>query len=252
MESLEDLPDSVFGSASATQGGSEAAKKVPLDLVESEDSPFSEFKISSLAPLLEKQKHHCPNCGKPKTMFCPRCMLPVLDSPNIKLPIHVHIIKHESEKITKATSIHAKVLAPEDVSVHSNLEIPEFDPETTVLLFPSEDAQSLDELDFDKVANVVFIESTWQTCGGILQNPSVEGIPRVKIPNRETLFWRHQNFGPSFLSTIEAIFYFVQDFIRSKTGAYTGEVDDLLYFFFVPVSFNSERIQTKRTIVQAH
>ena len=59
MESLEDLPDSVFGSASATQGGSEAAKKVPLDLVESEDSPFSEFKISSLAPLLEKQKHVC-------------------------------------------------------------------------------------------------------------------------------------------------------------------------------------------------
>ena len=31
-----------------------------------------------------------------------------------------------------------RVLAPEDVSVHSNLEIPEFDPETTVLLFPSE------------------------------------------------------------------------------------------------------------------
>lgn len=49
----------------------------------------------------------------------------------------VDSIKHHKELDGKSTAIHAKIIAQDDVDVHTWPEVPDFtDPERTLLLFP--------------------------------------------------------------------------------------------------------------------
>ena len=47
------------------------------------------------------------------------------------------------------------------------------------------------------------------------------------------MFWRHQQNKPeSYLSTIEAIYYFMREYHDLfELTPYTGQYDDLLFFF---------------------
>ncbi|MEE6519984.1 hypothetical protein FKM82_017749 [Ascaphus truei] len=59
------------------------------------------------------------------------------------------------------------------------------------------------------------------------------GLVQVELTERKTCFWRHQKGSPdTYLSTIEAIYYFMLDYhthILNKD--YGGEYDDLLFFY---------------------
>ena len=59
------------------------------------------------------------------------------------------------------------------------------------------------------------------------------GLLQVELKTRKTCFWRHQKGKPdTFLSTIEAIYYFLVDYhtdvLKEK---YKGQYDNLLFFY---------------------
>lgn len=59
------------------------------------------------------------------------------------------------------------------------------------------------------------------------------GIRCVELKTRTTKFWRHQHDKPeTYLSTIEAIYYFLIDYHELfLCDDYNGQYDNLLFFF---------------------
>lgn len=264
----------------------------------------------------------CPMCRKSRKYYCYSCLiaLPHLVDriPKVQLPVSVDIIKHPNETDGKSTSCHAAVLAPDDVRVFTYPCIPDYDPQRTVLVFPSEDAVSLESLrdnlkvkdvsasmqakpltnssafttthkstsqdgnssksgesdntgdsrqtrevmgrkrghtenadiknlndspprqakqeklclgiPFDKV---VLIDSTWNQTQSIACDERLKNITKVELKSQNTNFWRRQEGIPKYyLSTIEAIYYFMKDVHTIFSGTdYAHEYDNLLFFF---------------------
>lgn len=80
---------------------------------------------------------------------------------------------------------------------------------------------------------VVFIDSTWNQTNKIISDERLQGLMSVELTERKTCFWRHQKGSPdTYLSTIEAIYYFMVDFhMQILEKDYNGEYDNLLFFF---------------------
>ncbi|XP_058525014.1 tRNA-uridine aminocarboxypropyltransferase 1-like [Ochotona princeps] len=80
---------------------------------------------------------------------------------------------------------------------------------------------------------IIFIDSTWNQTNKIFTDERLQGLLQVELKTRKTCFWRHQKGKPdTFLSTIEAIYYFLVDYhteiLKEK---YTGQYDNLLFFY---------------------
>ncbi|GFR85617.1 DTW domain-containing protein 1 [Elysia marginata] len=115
------------------------------------NNPFPSTVISDWTFLdSTAERSVCPLCRKSRKYFCYTCLIAlphIADRiPKIQLPVTVDIIKHPNEIDGKSTSCHAAVLAPNDVRVFTYPCIPDYDPQKTVLVFPSEDSVSLDNL----------------------------------------------------------------------------------------------------------
>ncbi|KAF4748537.1 DTW domain-containing protein 1, partial [Perkinsus olseni] len=98
---------------------------------------------------------------------------------------------------------------------------PEFDLDSTVLLYPGEDSKSIDEVDWSKIKRVAVIDCTWHQTGYMLRiqgnphnvkvccalsHPSLKNLPKVGITSHATNFWRYQHEGPECLATVEACY----------------------------------------------
>lgn len=163
-------------------------------------------------------------------------------------------MKHEQELDSKSTAIHAKLLAPSQISIHqfhrtaivsassetSSDLVDEIttDPSAYVILFPDETAVELKYLstdEFSKIRNVIVIDGTWSQAAAINRTEPYCRLRRIKInPNLKTVFWRYQDLGQHCLSTIEAIYYFMREFQEASDAnstCYDGRFDNLLYFF---------------------
>uniref|UniRef100_A0A069DYE1 tRNA-uridine aminocarboxypropyltransferase 1 n=1 Tax=Panstrongylus megistus TaxID=65343 RepID=A0A069DYE1_9HEMI len=210
--------------------------------VVNDENPFENLKISESWINLHQvgERTICPQCNKSRKYFCYTCYLPVSEIkdyvPHIKLPLKVDIIKHAREIDGKSTAVHAAVLCPNDVTVYTYPAIPSYDIlEKTILVFPSPNAESIEELirtlavdneheehkPYENISRVVFIDSTWNQSRGIYKDPRLFKLPCVIIKKRITQFWRHQNGVPRWhLSTIEAIhqFFVEYDIIMEKIG----------------------------------
>ncbi|XP_008568652.1 PREDICTED: DTW domain-containing protein 1 [Galeopterus variegatus] len=80
---------------------------------------------------------------------------------------------------------------------------------------------------------IILIDSTWNQTNKILTDERLQGLLQVELKTRKTCFWRHQKGKPdTFLSTIEAIYYFLVDYhtdmLKEK---YRGQYDNLLFFY---------------------
>ncbi len=129
---------------------------------------------------------------------------------SLELPLQVNIIIHPHLKLRKCTSVHAAVMSsPKFVQIHRSisshsavpnssssraqpkalpdLNIPDFSPDNTILLFPSPDSKPLEEMysifnqQGKRIERAVMIESTWEGAGTILNHPSIKHLPKVKI-----------------------------------------------------------------------
>uniref|UniRef100_A0A3Q4C0F3 tRNA-uridine aminocarboxypropyltransferase 1 n=1 Tax=Mola mola TaxID=94237 RepID=A0A3Q4C0F3_MOLML len=221
--------------------------------------PLQGLKLASPAVLEEAQQRgrlKCSKCGGSRMFFCYTCCTLVgvtqQDIPLIKLPVKIDIIKHPNETDGKSTAIHAKILAPSDVTIYTYPCIPDFEKDKVVLVFPGPGAVSVrdmmqclqDQADrkshskamesrVHPLQRVVFIDSTWNQTNKISTDERLQDLLRVELKMRKTCFWRHQKGKPdSYLATIEAIYYFLEDFHKHCLAQeYNGEYDNLLFFY---------------------
>ena len=156
------------------------------------------------------------------------------------------MIHHPTELLSKSTAVHARVIAPETCRIlEFPEEVPEYNKEETVLLFPSPDASDIEELDFKKIKKVVFIDSQWHKAKGIYAHPNISSLPCAKIKTYKTLFWRHQNESDEFLATIEAIYFFYREMMGKD---YKGEYDNLLYYYMLMYEVIQEKYRASSNI----
>ncbi|XP_076983957.1 tRNA-uridine aminocarboxypropyltransferase 1 [Tamandua tetradactyla] len=80
---------------------------------------------------------------------------------------------------------------------------------------------------------IIFIDSTWNQTNKIFTDERLQGLLQVELKTRKTCFWRHQKGKPdTFLSTIEAIYYFLVEYhVDILKEKYKGQYDNLLFFY---------------------
>ena len=190
--------------------------------------------VDALAAAEAAPRTTCLHCNHKMKYYCYNCQRPLIpNTPHLTLPIHLDIVHHPTEKLSKSTAIAARILAPETSTwFEYPANIPAYDPAETILLFPAPNARRLADFpDLAKYKRVVCVESVWSKANGVAAHPHLRDLPKAVISCEETLFWRYQNISDTNLSTIEAIFYFYRDYITCTRGEYRHEVDDLLWFF---------------------
>eukprot|EP01029_Cantina_marsupialis_P028983 TRINITY_DN778304_c0_g1_i1.p1 TRINITY_DN778304_c0_g1~~TRINITY_DN778304_c0_g1_i1.p1 ORF type:complete len:248 (-),score=48.25 TRINITY_DN778304_c0_g1_i1:68-811(-) len=211
-------------------------------------------KISDYSHLLECQERAtCPKCNKSAKYFCYECDIPTIQPvPNLTLPIDVHFVKHEMESKSKSTAIQCKVLTT-NTFIHNHTEIPDFDPETTLLLSPPVDgAKYIEEFEnLDKIKNIVSVDSTWSQAKSVSKDSALAKLPKVAIRKYKTLFWRYQTgFDETYLATIEAMFFFLKELLEAKNGKYNHEIDDLMFYYDMMYEIIQNRYQSGKRFTQ--
>ncbi|KAI8086199.1 DTW domain-containing protein [Halteromyces radiatus] len=202
-------------------------------------SPLSELEISDDTVLRNANaRFKCPDCDKPVKYFCYRCYNVVgmdrSEVPLVKLPVHLDVIKHEKELDGKSTAVHARVLAPESVSLYGYNDIPTYEhPERTLLLFPGPNAKTLQEIPRDSFDRIVVLDGTWRQATKMArETPQLDGLQQITIAPRKTQFWRFQQMSDHHLATIEAIYYTYREYAEAyEEGPYHGQYDNLMFYY---------------------
>eukprot|EP00076_Gallus_gallus_P044126 XP_025009664.1 DTW domain-containing protein 1 isoform X2 [Gallus gallus] len=255
-----------------------------------QDNPLQKLQLAS-QEVLEKAKKSgrskCPRCSSSRMFYCYTCFVlvetvPTTEIPTVKLPLKIDIIKHPNESDGKSTAVHAKLLAPDDVTIYKYPCIPEYKEKRheVALIFPGPDSVSVKDIAFHlqkysrkgvcdtdddcskepflkkarvepteekdlnecnssnmnegtKLKKIVFIDSTWNQTNKIITDERLQGLLQIELKTRKTCFWRHQKGKPdTYLSTIEAIYYFFVDYHQEILKEnYKGQYDNLLFFF---------------------
>lgn len=137
------------------------------DAASDEHAPFARYRISSHAPLdAIAGRTQCPGCAKKRKHYCYDCLRPMNPAdevPHVKLPCDVHVIKHPLEHNSKSTGVHAPILsAARLISYEKDVELPPYDPSSTVLLFPSPCSISLWDMGakLDQVKTAIIVDCT--------------------------------------------------------------------------------------------
>ncbi|XP_041644857.1 tRNA-uridine aminocarboxypropyltransferase 1 isoform X2 [Cheilinus undulatus] len=272
------------------------------DACELAKQPFQGLKLAShevLENAQQKGRLKCAKCGGSRMFFCYTCCslvgVALQEIPLIKLPVKIDIIKHPNETDGKSTAIHAKILAPNDVTIYTYPCIPDYERDKVVVVFPGPGAVSVKDMmqclhdsrshessdercikrlkreegqgatNTDKnsesgtpdetqgsesrvypLQKVVFIDSTWNQTNKINTDERLQDFIRVELKTRKTCFWRHQKGKPdTYLSTIEAIYYFLKDYHELYIAEeYKGEYDNLLFFY----SYLHSLVNTAKTL----
>ncbi|RMB94372.1 hypothetical protein DUI87_29182 [Hirundo rustica rustica] len=200
----------------------------------------------------------------------------------MQLPLKIDIIKHPNETDGKSTAVHAKLLAPDDVTIYKYPCIPEYEEKRheIALIFPGPNSVSVKDIAFHlqkytkkgvcasdddcsrepllkqakvepeeeknpsegisssrsegtRLKKIIFIDSTWNQTNKIITDERLQGLLQIELKTRKTCFWRHQKGKPdTYLSTIEAIYYFLVDYHQEiLKESYKGQYDNLLFFF---------------------
>ncbi len=181
--------------------------------------------------VMHSNKVYCYKCLQPSVFM--RDKLPRVDLGDITLDV----IHHHGEKRSKSTALQAQVLAGHNGKVRTidSEAIPDdYDPRTTMLVFPSDSSVETKNLPgLKNITKIVVIEATWIKAGGVLRKPQLQNLKRIHLKNYQTMFWRYQKFGAQFLATIEAIYYAIRERFEGIHGepAYHGQFDNLLYLY---------------------
>ncbi|PVU92661.1 hypothetical protein BB560_006042 [Smittium megazygosporum] len=227
------------------------AEEYDLQLVDTNPDPILD--LCTTRPI-------CPTCSFHFKYFCYNCysLNPCIEKllPKVNLPLNLFVFKHFQELVGKSTVIHAKILAPDQTSIFSYPDqIPQsIDPSTCLLLYPSKDAKTVYELaeenSLSKFTTLIVIDGTWKQARGITSTESrpehlskhnvdtklfLQKTQKVTLANNKaTKFWRYQQLSASYLSTIEAIYFFFKEFLSVSpppSSSPKTNIDDLLFFF---------------------
>ncbi|CAG8520705.1 uncharacterized protein OCT59_021405 [Rhizophagus irregularis] len=255
----EEPMDLLFGTLSLDKHQQNSKRTSPEEDSKLQHSPFDSFKISSTAILdTLNTRSFCPKCTRSMKYFCYWCYQVVgcqrSDVPYLELPIKIDVIKHIKELEGKSTVAHAKIIAPNDVSIYSSLEIPKYEnPDRLLLLFPGPDSKTLNEIPRDSFDKLLVVDGTWQQASSLTKfTEELKNIRKVTINPQKTLFWRYQNKSENYLATIEALYYFLKEYyvtyesITDNENSYNGKYDDLLWYYkyfyeFIQSSYRNDK-----------
>uniref|UniRef100_A0A8D8W2T0 tRNA-uridine aminocarboxypropyltransferase 1 n=1 Tax=Cacopsylla melanoneura TaxID=428564 RepID=A0A8D8W2T0_9HEMI len=131
------------------------------------ENPFENYTIDNNSFLDELVgRTLCSKCKRSRKYFCYTCYRPMPEFahkvPKVKLPFKIDIIKHERELEGKATSVHAAIIAPDDVTVYMYPHnVPDYSKnnEKTILIYPSKNSMSIDEFIAQHTANATSTSS---------------------------------------------------------------------------------------------
>jgi len=226
--------------------------KVPIleESIERMKSVIKSLKLPDFEPFLNDQgRHECPVCNRNRKFYCHDCLVATSlaeQTPKVDLPISLSIIHHESEKRAKSSALPLKVLSPEQIEVIDSAKIQgdDFDPETTLILFPNDKSIEVKDLSEDVLRTtkrVVAVDCTWFQTAGILNRLKQKEYKYVKIADYDTTFWRHQSQSSKHLATCEAIYYFYKEYKetfekvvnKNENYSYGGEYDGLLFYYII-------------------
>ena len=95
-------------------------------------------------------------------------------------------MKHPGEVAGKSTAVHAKLVSPDDVTIYTWPDCPDYTCEDAVLVFPGPDSLSLQQIKHQHgdsgqfpYSKIVFIDSTWNQCYKICQDERIKCLPKV-------------------------------------------------------------------------
>jgi len=150
--------------------------------------------------------------------------------------VNVDIVLADNRK--KSTAIQVGVVASSSIRVWDSwtggleaLERENWDVEKTLVLFPSKDAITLDELpvaDLASIERVVVLDSRWNNTTKVLEHPGITRLTkRVKLkdPPKESLCWRYHSKGEGLLSSAEALYFLLKDYV-GLTGKGAKRLND--------------------------
>jgi DTW domain-containing protein YfiP len=171
----------------------------------------------------QHERRECPKCHKRRLYYCYDCLTvthPESHPPPLTLPLNVYVVLHPNELRGKSTSLAASTISP-DMHIIEYPSVPEqLELESTLVLYPSEQSVELHEVEhLEQYKNVVFIDSTWQQSKAIARDDRVNKFKHVRIKSQISLFWRFQNNDPTYLATVEAIYYFLREYITQVNKA---------------------------------
>ncbi|EAR85600.1 DTW domain protein (macronuclear) [Tetrahymena thermophila SB210] len=212
---------------------------------------FDTLKTADFSEFLKEdsQRQECPNCKKKSKIYCADCLTVLCEPsqiPKVQLPFRLTIVHHDQEKTKKSSALPVKLLIENNeenckIIHYPSHEIPEFDPDTTLILYPHKDSTRTLDLDLEtmkQIKNVVAIDCTWNQTNSILNNFTNPKYKYVRLEEYNTTFWRYQFHQPNCLATIEAIYYFFKEFDCnfsskqiSQNYVYDGKYDNLMFFY---------------------
>ncbi|CAM9505240.1 unnamed protein product, partial [Choristocarpus tenellus] len=138
----------------------------------------------------------------------------------------------------KSSGVQVAVVAPKSVRVLSfDGDIPEYNPRTVLVVFPSERSICWDELppsDLHEVERVILVDSGWERTGPILKHPNLEGLRHVRIrsPPARSCFWRWHIKGEGHICTAEATYFVLKEFeLASGRVSDGGKLEEILFLF---------------------
>jgi DTW domain-containing protein YfiP len=159
-----------------------------------------------------------------------------------QIPLGVKVEVVLCDNIKKATGLHAKLVAPEHVTITQVNDVTElsalnYAASDTLLVFPSDDAVPCQDIaaELSSYKRLVLIDTSWQKTKSFVAHPSLAHLKRIQLqtPPKASYFWRWHDKGSNCISTIEAIFYILVEYMDAITGstADCSELLKLLYFF---------------------
>eukprot|EP01038_Epipyxis_sp_PR26KG_P016058 gene16058-21807_t len=233
--------------------------------------------IEHLQPLTLLGREKCPYCLTFQHLYCGPCLGVRMPSANellpqrVKLPFNIHIFLHWQDSLQKCTSVHAGALCEEGTVTLSAWPrdkteadwkslVGELDAERDVILFPTDNATSASEFDWNRIDvsnlknenknnkiesfssqsqelslkwRLVVLEASWRyaktMAQQIVQYRIDENLPPLQFVSLSEItgeYWRFHAEGHSAVSTIEAIAH-----TAKEAGIIEDDFNSLLCLF---------------------
>ncbi|XP_067999858.1 tRNA-uridine aminocarboxypropyltransferase 1 isoform X2 [Melanerpes formicivorus] len=205
-----------------------------------QDSPLQQLQLAS-QEVLEKAKKSgrskCPRCSSSRMFYCYTCFVPVETVPTKEIPtVKIALVFPGPNSVSvKDIAFHLQKYVKKNVSDNDDdcsrepfLKQAKIEPEEE-----KNECISSNKSEGTLLKKIIFIDSTWNQTNKIITDERLQGLLQIELKTRKTCFWRHQKGKPdTYLSTIEAIYYFLVDYHQEILKEnYKGQYDNLLFFF---------------------
>lgn len=204
-------------------------------------------------------RQECPQCRKRGRFYCSDCLVFVStpDGVNVptglRLPLQVDILV-TSEERRRSSGVHIAVVAPQSVRMvpfdEAERSLPNYDPESDLVVFPSEGSVCWSELPREELAavrRIILIDSRWTSTGSVVRHPQLKGLRHVRVrnPPSRSRFWRWHSEGEGCICTAEATYLVLKEF-EEESGVRTegGRLEEILFLFALVSSIIQSAYET--------